>query len=454
MKVLNIFLLVVMFCVSNVSLIAQETAGLIFGQFNGLNATMINPAFAFNSPNKWDVRVAGAHAYLQTDYAYINRSNLIRTLNNLDELSEQINPEDNLPNNGDLVTIYKTDNSNSYAHSKAEVLGPGIMFNLNPKTKFGLSIKSRAFAAVANIPNAFNYYEINANLVGVTYDSQKLSGASAAWTDIEILAAHQFTNKIAGGLKLKYNVGVGGLYFGTDQDFSYSSPDLETINATSSGTFSFSEASFDTDGMFGNGAGMDIGLTIRNIFNQTNQLGISIIDIGYTNFDSRDTKYVFDQNLSLNRADYESIRSISALSNRLETDFTVEERKDILKIYHPSALSIQYSHTINEKIKVEGALTQRIKLGANQIARSNSLLLAGVYDTKHFSAFLPFSIINYKRINPGLAFRVFFLTIGSDDLLSLFGKQRFNGTDLYVNIRVYPFQRNSKNDKSVNCYNF
>jgi len=126
----------------------------------------------------------------------------------------------------------------------------------------------------------------------------------------------------------------------------------------------------------------------------------------------------------------------------------------------PAALSIQYRQKINDHTSVEGHLVQRLKVVEMQMPRSNSLNVTGVYDRKHFSAFLPVTLYNYNDLRVGAAIRLGPLTIGSDHIMSFFKQTDLSGTDVYVNLQVYPFElfgegkksggKNSK--KNVSCY--
>jgi|GEM_PF-5777945 len=53
-------LLVLCFSIATNGLISQETSGLVFGNYAGINSTKLNPSFSLRSLNKWDLQLAGA----------------------------------------------------------------------------------------------------------------------------------------------------------------------------------------------------------------------------------------------------------------------------------------------------------------------------------------------------------------------------------------------------------
>lgn len=435
------------------SLSSQEAAGLIFGQFNGVNATKINPSFAFKSSNKWDVQIGGGHVFLQTDYAYINKSNLPKTATNTDDIEIHNYPDDPIENAEDLTAVFKINNTDSYGFANAEVLGPSVMFNINPNVKLGLFTRGRAYGSSASIPGILNYYPLNSSLVGQQYDSDKFSGAAAAWNEIGILYAQKIDKKVDVGFSFKYNVGVGGGHFDVDKAFSYISNTLTDVSALSDGTFTVGYSGVHDDGMNGQGFGIDAGVTIHDIFGKGTSLGISLLDLGYTNMNGQTRVFAYDENSLIFRDNYNIITDPYDLIEQLEVDFRVLESDDFFIIDHPTTISLQYSHPINERIKIDGAINQRIKVSNTQVLRPNSVVVAGVYETKNLSVFLPISLTNYKRMHSGLAVRTYFLTIGSDDLGSLFGQRNFNGTDFYVNLNLYPFL-SKKKSKDEPCFVF
>ena len=231
----------------------QEAAGLIFGDYNGVNASKINPAFAFKTPNKWDIQIGGAHLFLQTDYAYIHQSNLFNTLNGLDDIQIVNYPDDRIESATDNSAVFKIDNTDSYGYVRAEVLGPGVMFNVNPKIKLGVFSRVRSFGSMSTIPNPFNYYNVNNSLLGQTYNSEGFSGAAAAWYEIGMLFAQKLDERVSVGISFKYNVGITASHFNVEENFSYLSNNIESINSLGSGTFSVGYSGLHDDRMNGKG---------------------------------------------------------------------------------------------------------------------------------------------------------------------------------------------------------
>lgn len=438
-----------------INVISQEAIGLILGQNNGITSSYINPTFINLSTHSYEIQIAGAHAFFDTDYGYIEKSSLLNIINNYSDLDYV--RFDNISNVEQGQVVFKTDNSSSHVDLKGEVLGPGFMINITPSIKLGLSSRSRAYAAVRSIPDILNFYNINNTFTETIYSSGAVSGSSLAWSEINAHLSYQLNPKIVIGGNIKYLVTHAGSYVDVPLDFSFVYPDTELVSAASDGQYTIASSTDHENYNNGSGYGIELGISIDNFLNTGSSLGISLLDIGLANINGQKLVVGYDNSILLSRSNYSNIESIDTLFNQVRSDFEIQSESNSLNIGLPTALSIQYKYPITEKYSMEGVFVQRLKFWANQLSRSNSLMISGVYDTKNISAFLPVTLYDYTRPKIGLAFRLFYLTIGSDDLLSLFGKsQNFDSTDLYINLRFYPFKlgKGNKKNKAVKCFTF
>ena len=73
----------------------------------------------------------------------------------------------------------------------------------------------------------------------------------------------------------------------------------------------------------------------------------------------------------------------------------------------------------------------------------------------------PIVLLNYQKLSLGTSIRLAFLTIGSDDIGSFFGRKNLDSTDFYVALKVNPFDLGinlgnggRRRCKGVKCYQF
>ena len=204
----------------------------------------------------------------------------------------------------------------------------------------------------------------------------------------------------------------------------------------------------------GTGFGLDLGVTSTTMFPFKSKVGISILDLGWINYSGKNYNLSFS-NSSIDFSNYENISSDEALIAQLTQDFVQIDSAESFRMFLPTALSLQILRPLNDHWHVEGSLAQAIKFSSRQITRSNSVHASLIYNRKHFSAYMPLSIYNYESIRLGAAVRFDFLTIGSDHLANVISNnQDFEGSDIYFNIKIYPFSRdrNADSKKGINCY--
>lgn len=438
------------------SLISQEKAGLVLGQYNGLNALSLNPSFAFNSSNAWDLQLGGAHAFANTNYAHITNASLLKLIRNGSEVFIPESSNDIVPADSDMVMTFNQ-NGATHAEVKGDILGPGLMIPIGEKIKVGVSTKARALASGYGIPAVFNYDSARNLTLDSIYTMPSAGGGAMAWAELNLHYAQKLENNISIGASLKLLKSYGSAFAQNTMDFDFQAFEDDEIAILTNGTFKIAyPADENSLSASGYGLGIDIGMTFKEVMGSNVQLGVSIIDLGYVNNNGYLEEYSFDTSLNLDEELYRNIETLEELRSQLEQDMVTTSRVERYYMQLPTALAVQYSAAIAQHFSVEGYWVQRIVYAPNSVStyRPNSLNISAVYDRKHFSAMLPITLTNYSDMRVGAAFRLGFLTIGSDKVLSLFGSRDFTGTDIYANVQVYPFKLWDKKNKGgkVQCY--
>jgi len=449
---MRIVIILAFLILSNLCIHAQEAIGLSFGSNNGLTSATINPSFISRYPYKWELQLGGAHLFAQTNYGFVNNSSLINVIRDRDNI--QIAQSDIPFSEYQRPLVFRSDQAQFRFRGKAEVYAPGFMINFGDQT-IGASVKGRVYGSAQDIPGVFSYQ----NLADLPVDSNFVVNAfdvnAASWSEFALHYAVDAGQGITYGVNLKYLKAYQAAALNSNPEFQFSQDVNQVISSLENGQINYAYTSGENlNQSNGTGFGLDLGITSSTIFPFKSQVGLSILDLGWINYSGNNYNLSFSDS-SIDFANYENISTDEALIAQLTDDFVNIDSSQSFRMYLPTALSLQILKPLNNHWHIEGSLTQAIKFNSRQITRANSVNASLIYNRKHFSAYMPLSIYNYESIRLGAAVRFYFLTIGSDHLSSVISNnQDFEGSDIYINIKIYPFSRarNADSKKGVNCY--
>jgi hypothetical protein len=105
-------------------------------------------------------------------------------------------------------------------------------------------------------------------------------------------------------------------------------------------------------------------------------------------------------------------------------------------VFLPTAISIQGDYRIYPKWYAGAVFIHPVRFGKSFIRRPAQVAVVPRYETPKFEVALPLSLYDYQYPRVGLSIRYYFLTIGSDELLSLLGLTDFTGLDFYIALKL------------------
>lgn len=455
-KVLKTFYLIIFLFLFSICA-AQENIGLQLGRHNGISGTYLNPANSLNSASDWSIQIVGLHSFAQTNYGYINNTNLFKLIKNYEDVVFPQARDEIIQPSPTMTAIFNV-STNSNFNTVSGVYGPGFLLKVNDVISAGFSMRVRAHVGIPKIPVVANYYNfknINRNQI---YNLTEFHMSGLAWTEYIFHFAKQTKNNLSLGINFKYLQGLETFMASNDQSFNFLEADNGSKSVLDNGQFTFNYTDYeDRTRVKGHGLGFDIGISIRDLLLQNSRLGVSLIDVGFIQFKGSQNTYTFTPFINFDDQSYENIENLNELNTQLAQDFELLNSNEKIVSYIPTALSLQYNIALQHNINIEAQWTQRLSLGKHHIIRPNSSSISAYFEKKHFSFFLPVTFYDYSKIHLGAALRLGYLTIGSDDITSLFGSNNFDGYDLYMKINLYPFKLRSKNktpNSEINCYSF
>ena len=432
---------------------AQHASGLFYDNYAGIHGVVKNPASGQHSRLGWDVNIVSGHLYGRTTYGRIVNTNFFDLASGVETLS--VFGDDEISTDPDARGIvFQEGTASAYAH--VDIMGPSFWIDLKP-VGIGGFIRGRADASAPNIPSELSYQEIQNLTVSDAQSISDIQSAGAAWTEYGIsLSSNSFGfDDISIGINVKYLQGHEGYLLSSPGNFDFirtadnqlqiNTP--ETILAYTDGFANNGDLSRSTRG---SGWAIDLGYSQQFL---RSRLGISIVDLGRIRFNDSGSLHelVLDEAIELDIDELSALGSVDELiaivdaaapnSTLVGNSFTVRT---------PARLLINYDYQVGQFIFVNAALSQSLAISDQAIRSENNLSISPRYERRWLAVTLPVTVNSYESVHLGLAARLGPLTIGTDNLTSLFGSREFNGSSVFAAVRVYPF-KDSKNSKGVEC---
>jgi Family of unknown function (DUF5723) len=462
------------------SLSAQAQLGLQLDNYAGIHSSLLNPALTVSSPFRWDVNLISFAGFFDNSYAYLENASIFDMQHAVDirtrpQLLE--NPE-RMPDNP-LILNYYTSKQKKWASGLLTVIGPSMLYKPEDTDwAFGLLTQFRMLGQIRKLPFNLDYYPFDATPVDQAITATPLKGAMMAWGEMGFNASRQIetgyglmsygaTFKMLGGMEAAYGELTDDFIItkrGTD------TLQLENINAEFGFTTSNANIYNNSTPMRninGYGAGMDLGVQFvkEGLPNKYQwRVGAALVDLGAVAFgkNARAYRIVKEDMFRIAYSSYEDLTNpldvAAVLSQETLGDPTEAAYKNNFSIWLPAAFHLHGDYAFNNKLYLGAAFMQRIPLGRHRVDRNNVLALAPRFEHRWFALVLPVNLLNYEQIHFGLSARLGLLTIGTDNLASFVARDQFTGTDIYVALKLNPFNLKGTvggNKKGqVRCYSF
>jgi len=471
---------------SYVNLVSQERSGFYQSNYAGISSIALNPAKASaHYPLKWDLNLVSAGLFLQTNYAYLENASLFSAISNTSDLVEST-PENNSQNNSTASFFdYDDGTSKKFVSENITLNGPSFLLKLNENT-FGIFTNVRNYLGVNRVEPAFNYatYRNTADNENIAINPFKMGFIN--WSEIGLHYGRNINSNLSVGANLKY-LNVYDAMFVNSKSATNMAKDEDDLLFENIDIDFGTAGNFDSDSendygysLSKNGSGIALDLGVNYILESNNNapyqlsLGASLIDFGFANLKSKAGQYGITTDIPFeirtnelkDIEDHEEVIDIIQAQTS-EGDLSVgnystfEDNK--FKIWLPVGIALQADYAFTENLFLSANLVRRVRLKGAMAERSNSFNISPRYESRWIDVMMPLTLVNDSKFNWGLAVRLAFITIGTDNFQSLIGKKEFNGTDFYASIKINPFtlgaNKGSKSNKAksrsnVSCPKF
>lgn len=472
---------------------SQEQLGMRLERYSGIYSASINPANTAFNPNKWEVSLFSADVFLENNYAYLQNTSLQNALRNSDDVvSVTDTSAENPPARDAIFLNYFDTKRRMRGVAQTRVTGPSFSFRLGENDVVGLVTAFRTNVSAYKIPAILSYRTISDIPAGQTIEIAPMRVQAMAWGEIGLHYSHRNTDsdiQTAFGATPRLLLGMEGVYMRSRSDMQYTDLPGDTVAignanwdyALSTGNFTDNSDSVRAR-VQGAGFGLDLGYVWAMPADDGDseedyawRLGVSLIDAGFVRFGKSAEKHhvEFDTTIAVSNADFPPADDPHDLIDDVSRVFlgdpaaSLEGRAFTMGL--PTALSVQMDVKFAPHFYASGLLIQRIKLFGNSLQRPTTLAVAPRFEHRWLSVSLPVVLNDWRSFRMGMAARLGFLYLGTDNLGSFFKKQKLTGADFYIGLKINGFSFGSREGSGlrsssgghgrqkrgkIKCYNF
>jgi len=453
---------------------AQEMFGLANSNYAGTNGISLNPSSMVGSRLKLDVNLITGVSSFDNNYIYQPQSELKffgfnTIINNFSSDKKGIGYTDE--KNWDISDLDRK--YSGYYNTSARL--PSVMFNIKEHyvNISVLNVRSVLSADGIPAPVAKFIYEDQGIAYGplaqknLNFDDYRLDMAS--WGESGISYGHHIINKndhfLSGAVTVKY---LWGLYSGYLHSGATNIA-LDTVGFTDtvfvkkadiSYGYSYDEDDSGSDLIRGTGLGFDFGFTYeyrpesqrtsyeidgeKLLDPSKNQylfkVGLSFLDLGKIKFKNSSTYRLKADNLVIAEYDTVNFNDITdfdtTMSNYAYGDPNESYQGDKFNMALPHAMSLQVDFHAYKGAYANLTWITALKQDGPGPKANSTVALTPRYEWKWYEIAMPMHLYKYNKFRFGLAFRVYGLSIGSDNLAGLMGISDLEGMDMYVSLKI------------------
>lgn len=401
---------------------------------------IFNPASIADPKPFADIRIFGASQLIQNTYMFLPNSSF--TAEPLDNFSE-----------GKKYNGY----------SETDILGPAYTRAIN-HAAIGINFRVRNHFVGRRLPSNLAKFTFE----GLNYPPQHNEQFNEknfwikdmAWGELGLTYASLIEKRgnelISAGGTIKILNGMANVaIYGKDLSYEVDTMDVNAVNYEGRLTMTVPGVSK------GWGVGLDLGIEYKKMLTDNNayhvphsvrgqclvkeykyKLGVSMIDLGYINFNKETTRYKFDGD-SVKLDDYVANppNGISEISQRIDQAITSSgaevEKKDKSFATLPLSFVVQGDYNFENHFYLNAQLLigmqQRNFDGAE---RMSMLTVTPRYERKKYTVGVPISVYRYGRPGVGFYARAWWLSVGTNNWVPILLKRDLYGSSVYASLNI------------------
>jgi len=430
--------------------------------YSPTSGILLNPSSSADSKSFIDFNISGLGLFVHNDLVFVNGS--ANSLNRQNQVGL------------DISEFYNTTNAPYSAKVDLLIHAPSLSFSFG---NFGVGIHTslRSALSVDGVPNHLvNHIRNGFNFpdqLGQEFTTSQLRIGGLSWLEYGLNASYIISKKenemLTVGANLKLLNGITGVGFNVDK-WNYQVQDEIFLNSFEFiGEYGVHDINNSVSPIGnGRGLGVDLGFNYKSMKKNVSnyfphspkgcrlidydyKIGISLLDLGNIRFregNGLTRSFEITDSTTIENYSAVDIQSLEGLNNFANELLTTAGNSSVtnvdeLNMLLPSAFSAQFDYNIGHGFFANATLVhgfgRKNKLG---VERSHTFAITPRFESKPVDVALPLVIRDYESVRLGFAFRVYYLTIGSDNIFSLIGgaERETYGTDIYFNLKYTMFR--------------
>ena len=346
--------------------------------------------------------------------------------------------------------------------------------NRGKNRAFGFNIRVRNHLIGRRVPSSLAKFAFEGlsydDQHNIQYDEKRFYIKNMAWGELGLNYAQIIQKRgnviITGGGSLKLLSGIANAaIIAKEMRFEVDSTDLSLPNYKGQMVFTVPGANK------GFGLGLDLGVEYKRMIKDDNsfhiphhrrgnclikeykyKIGVSMLDLGYINFNKTTSNYKFDgDSISLTNYVSNPPDGISDVTNAIDNAISASgaevEKKDKAFATLPLTFMIQGDYNFENNFY----LNAQLLVGMQQInfsgaERMTTFTITPRYELEKITVAMPFSVYRYGKPGLGIYARLWWLSAGTNNFLPILLKNDMYGADAYVSLNIPLFR--SKDCKS------
>lgn len=351
---------------------------------------------------------------------------------------------------------YNESRNRNWVQGNGLVLGPSASMTIK-RSAIGFHTAARLDANANRVPPEFikllggEPLGDEVTSIQVTNARVKGIGWAEAGASFATILSHFDDNLWTGGITVKRYFGLShvGFVF-NDAGFTLSDTGNSFISVDA-------RAAFGGLGWnVGGGWGGSIGFTYKKMWDDVThyiphgraercltipyryKLSVALTDIGYIRF-SKSPQYA----QITETAEAEALFDDADLTGiTTESPFDLEERT--YTTTPPMALSAQFDYNYSRGVFFNAFFTQRLSIGSRMwTERASVIAVSPRFERKLLTIGVPVSLVNYSRPQVGAFLRIWWLSVGTENIIPFVVRSDIYSADVYFHLRIL-FNKSNK----------